>query len=362
MIRLFIDRPILSAVISLLITLLGALAVGGLPLEQYPQIAPPVVQVQTSFPGANAITVTESVAAPIEQQVNGAKGMIYMDSRSTNDGSYRLNITFDVGTDVDLAAVEVQNRLAIAQPQLPPEVVRQGVTVRKASTGFLQIISLTSADGRYDNVFLSNYATLYLFDAISRVPGVGQVQIFGARDFAMRVWLDPDKMNRLGVTAGDIQAVINEQNIVAPAGRIGANPIPPGQEMQYSVTVRGRLADARSFENMILRTAQGGQIVRLRDVARVRLESADYSVSTTVDGKPTVLVAIFPQPTANALDVAKGIASTMKTLRNDFPPGLDYFVSFDAVPFITESLKGVMVTLAEAFLLVALVVFLFLQT
>ena len=292
MVRFFIDRPIFSAVISLIITLLGALALVGLPLEQYPTITPPVIQVQTNFPGANAVTVAESVAAPIEQQVNGAKGMIYMESRSTNDGAYRLNVTFEVGTDPDLAAVEVQNRLGVAQPQLPTDVIRQGIVVRKASTGFLQIISLTSPDGRYDNVFLSNYATLFLQDAISRVPGVGQVTIFGARDYSMRVWLDPDKMNRLGVTAADVRNVINEQNIVAPAGRIGANPVPPGQEMQYSVTVRGRLADARAFENMVIRTAPGNQIVRLRDVGRARLEAADYSVSTTVNGRATVLMAI----------------------------------------------------------------------
>jgi HAE1 family hydrophobic/amphiphilic exporter-1/multidrug efflux pump len=362
MVNFFINRPILSGVVSIIITLLGALALVDLPLEQYPQIAPPVVQVQTTFPGANATTVAESVAAPIEQQVNGAKGMIYMDSRSTNDGGYRLNVTFEVGTDPDLAAVEVQNRLAIATPQLPPEVVRQGVTVRKAATGFLQIISLTSPDGRYDNVFLSNYATLYLFDAVSRVPGVGQVTIFGARDYSMRLWLDPDKMTRLGVTATDVQAVLAEQNVVAPAGRIGSAPIPPGQQMNYSVTVRGRLADPVQFGNIVVRTAPGGQIVRLRDFARVELAAADYAVSTTVNGKPTVLMAIFPQPTANALDVAKGVKQTMETLRLNFPQGVEYFVSFDAVPFITESLKQVLVTLGEAFILVALVVFVFLQS
>ena len=362
MTNFFIDRPILSTVISLIITLLGALALLGLPLEQYPQIAPPVVQVQTTFPGANATTVAESVAAPIEQQVNGAKGMIYMDSRSANEGTYRLNVTFEVGTDPDLAAVEVQNRLAIATPQLPPEVVRQGVVVRKASTGFLQIISLTSKDGRYDSVFLSNYATLYLQDAISRVPGVGQVTLFGARDYSMRLWLDPSKMARLGVTSSDVQTVLNEQNTVAPAGRIGANPVPPGQTMQYSVSVRGRLTDPKAFEDIVVRTAPGGQIVRLGDFARVELGAADYAVSSTVNGQPTVLMAIFPQPTANALEVAKGVKTTMDDLQKSFPPGLGYFVSFDAVPFITESLKQVLVTLGEAFVLVALVVFLFLQT
>jgi len=360
--NLFIDRPILSSVIALVITLLGALAMIGLPLEQYPVITPPVIQVQTSFPGANAQTVAESVAAPIEQQVNGAKGMIYMDSRSTNDGQYNLNVTFDVGTDQDLAAVEVQNRIAIAQSQLPPDVIRQGVTIRKQSLSFLQIIALASPDGRYDNVFLSNYATLYLFDALSRVPGVGSVRIFGARDYSMRIWLDPDRMARLGVTAGDVQAVINEQNIVAPAGRIGAQPVPPGQQMQYSVTVRGRLADPDAFGEMTIRTNAGGQVIRLRDVARVELAAADYNISSSVNGRPSIMIAVFPQPTANALDVAKGLKVAMDELSGNFPPGLSHFVSFDAVPFITESLKSVMTTLAEAFVLVAIVIFLFLQS
>ncbi len=360
--NIFIDRPILSSVIALVITLLGALALIGLPLEQYPVITPPVIQVQTNFPGANAQTVAESVAAPIEQQVNGAKNMIYMDSRSTNDGAYNLNVTFEVGTDQDLAAVEVQNRIAIAQSQLPPDVIRQGITIRKQSTSFLQIISITSPDGRYDNVFLSNYATLYLFDALSRVPGVGSVRIFGARDFSMRIWLDPDRMARLGVTASDVQAVINEQNIVAPAGRIGAQPVPSGQQMQYSVTVRGRLEDPAAFSSITVRSGANGQIIRLGDIARVELAAADYNITTTVNGRPTVLIAIFPQPTANALDVAKGIKETMDGLSGNFPQGLSYFVSFDAVPFIIESLKSVLTTLAEAFVLVALVIFVFLQT
>ncbi len=360
--NIFIERPILSSVIALVITLLGALSLVSLPLEQYPVITPPVIQVTTSFPGANAQTVAESVAAPIEQQVNGAKNMIYMDSRSTNDGAYTLNVTFDVGTDQDIAAVEVQNRIAIAQPQLPPDVIRQGITIRKQSLGFLQIIALRSPDSRYDSVFLSNYATLYMQDSLSRVPGVGAVRIFGARDYSMRIWLDPDKMARLGVTPSDVQAVIAEQNVVAPAGRIGAQPAPPGQQMQYSVTVRGRLAEPQAFENMIVRTGANGQVVRLREIGRVELAASDYNISSTVNNQPSVMMAIFPQATANALDTAKGIKQALDQLERAYPPGLTHFIAFDSVPFITESLKSVMWTLSEAFLLVALVVFIFLQS
>src|SRR5512143_853497 len=243
MLNFFIERPIFSTVISLIITLAGALAMFNLPIAQYPQIVPPQVQVSTSFPGANAQVVAESIAAPIEQQVNGAKDMIYMDSKSASDGSYTLTVTFDVGTNQDIAAVDVQNRVAVAQSQLPPDVIRQGVTIRKQSADFLEVLALTSPSGRYDNVFLSNYALLNVVDSLARIRGVGLVRIFGARDYSMRIWLNPDKMARLGVTANDVQRVVNEQNVVAPAGRLGVPPTPPGQEMQYAVLVQGRLSD-----------------------------------------------------------------------------------------------------------------------
>src|SRR5205814_539845 len=252
MFNFFIDRPVFSTVISLIITLAGALAGFDLPISQYPQIVPPQVQVQTTFPGANANVVTQSIAAPIEQQINGAKNMLYMDSKSANDGSYNLIITFDVGTNQDLAAVDVQNRIAVAQSSLPADVIRQGVIVRKQSTDFLEVLALTAPDGRFDTTFLSNYALLNLQDALARIPGVGLVRIFGARDYSMRIWLDPDKMARLGVTASDIQKVVQEQNVVAPAGRVGVSPAPPGLEMQYSVTVQGRLIDATQYENIVL--------------------------------------------------------------------------------------------------------------
>jgi hydrophobe/amphiphile efflux-1 (HAE1) family protein len=362
MFNFFIDRPVFSAVISLIISLAGAVAVLGLPITQYPQIVPPQVLVSTAFPGANATVVAQSIAAPIEQQVNGSKNMIYMDSKSANDGTYTLTVTFDVGTNQDLAAVDVQNRVAVAQSGLPADVIRQGIQVRKQSTDFLSVIALTSPDQRYDSIFLSNYALLNIQDAIARIPGVGFVRLFGARDYSMRIWLDPDKMARLGVTAGDVVRIVQEQNVVAPAGRIGVAPVPPGLQMQYSVTVQGRLVDVSQYENIVVNAATNGQIVRLKDIARIELGGADYSISVRERGLPGVFIGIFLQPDANALDVAKGVTSTMDTLAKSFPPGMVYSVPYTTTPFVTESMKEVMKTLFAAIVLVLIVVFVFLQS
>ncbi|HEX8963043.1 MAG TPA: efflux RND transporter permease subunit, partial [Rhodocyclaceae bacterium] len=362
MFNFFIDRPVFSTVISLIITLAGALAGFNLPIAQYPQIVPPQVQVTTAFPGANADVVTQSIAAPIEQQVNGAKSMIYMDSKSANDGSYNLTVTFDVGTNQDLDAVDVQNRVAIAQPSLPPDVVRQGITIRKQSTDFLEVLAVTAPHGEYDSTFLSNYALLNLQDALSRIPGVGYVRLFGARDYSMRIWLDPDKMARLGVTAGDVQRAIQEQNVAVPAGRIGVPPVPPGQQMQYTATVRGRLSDPAQYQDIVLGAAPGGQIVRLRDVARIELGGADYTVNVQENGIPGIFIGIFLGPDANALDVAHSVKQTMDTLAQRFPPGVVYSIPYSTTPFVTESMKEVVITLTAAFLLVLLVVYVFLQT
>ena len=362
MFNFFIDRPVFSSVISLIITLAGGVAAIGLPITQYPQIVPPQVQVSTAFPGANANVVAQSIAAPIEQQVNGAKNMIYMDSKSANDGTYNLTVTFEVGANQDLGAVDVQNRVAVAQSQLPADVIRQGITIRKQSNDFLSVIALTSPDRRFDTTFLSNYALLNIQDALARIPGVGFVRIFGARDYSMRIWLDPDKMARLGVTAGDVQRVIQEQNVVAPAGRIGVPPTPKGSQMQYSVTVQGRLANATQYENIVVSAAGNGQIVRLKDVARIELGGADYSINVQENGLPGVFIGIFLQPEANALDVAKGVTNTMATLAQRFPPGMVYSVPYSTTPFVTESMKEVVKTLFEAVVLVLIVVFLFLQS
>ncbi len=362
MFNFFIDRPVFSSVISLIISLAGGVAVLGLPITQYPQIVPPQVLVSTAFPGANATVVAQSIAAPIEQQVNGAKNMIYMDSKSANDGTYTLTVTFDVGTNQDLAAVDVQNRVAVAQSVLPADVIRQGIQVRKQSTDFLSVIALTSPDHRYDSIFLSNYALLNIQDAIARIPGVGFVRLFGARDYSMRIWLDPDKMARLGVTAGEVVRVVQEQNVVAPAGRVGVAPAPAGLQMQYSVTVQGRLVDVTQYENIVVSAATNGQIVRLKDIARIELGGADYSINVREKGLPGVFVGIFLTPDANALDVAKGVTRTMDTLAKAFPPGMVYSVPYTTTPFVTESMKEVMKTLFAAIVLVAIVVFVFLQS
>jgi hydrophobe/amphiphile efflux-1 (HAE1) family protein len=362
MLNFFIDRPIFSTVISLIITLAGALAAFGLPISQFPQIVPPQVQVTANFPGANADVVTQSIAAPVEQQVNGAKGMLYMDSKSANDGSYNLIITFDVGTDQDLDAVDVQNRVAIAQSTLPADVIRQGITIRKQSTDFLEVLALTSPEGRFDTTFLSNYALLNVQDTLARISGVGFVRIFGARDYSMRIWLNPDRMAKLGVTAADVRRVIQEQNVVAPAGRIGVPPVPSGQQMQYAATIQGRLTDPVQYENMIVRAAPDGQFVRLRDVARIELGGADYSINVQENDLPGVFIGIFLQPDANALQVAQEVQKTMDMLAQRFPPGMVYSIPYSTTPFVTESLKEVVITLGIAFVLVLFVVFIFLQT
>jgi len=362
MFNYFIERPVFSTVIALLMILVGTLAAFSLPIAQYPQVVPPQVTVSASLPGANAEVVSQSIAAPIEQQVNGAQDMLYMSSKSGNDGTYSLTVTFDIGTDKNIDAVEVQNRVSIAQSQLPADVLRNGITVRKASTDFLAVLALTSPDRRYDAVFLSNYALLNLYDALARIPGVGQVRIFGARDYSMRIWLDPERMARLGVTASDIASVVREQNVIAPAGSLGQPPVPHGQQMQYTVFVKGRLAEVSEFENIILRESGHGQVVRLKDVARIELGAADYGIAGFVDEDPSPLIGIFLQPDANALNVMKLVRQVMDEQATRFPPGMTYSIPYTTTPFVTESLKEVVITLGIAFVLVVLVVYLFLQS
>jgi HAE1 family hydrophobic/amphiphilic exporter-1/multidrug efflux pump len=358
----FIERPIFSTVIVLLMLLVGTLAILQLPIAQYPQVVPPQVTVSAIFPGANADVVAQSVAAPIEQQVNGAQDMLYMGSKSGNDGSYNLTVTFEIGTDKNIDAVDVQDRVAVAQSQLPADVIRNGITIRKATTDLLEAIALVSPSGRYDATFLSNYVLLNLYDALGRVAGVGQVRIFGQRDYSMRVWLNPEKMARLGITATDIAKVINEQNVVAPAGALGLPPVPSGQQMQYTVFVKGRLNEVSDYENMIIREAPNGQVVRLKDAARVELAAASYSIYAATDDFPTALIGVYLQPDANALNTSKLVAQVMDEQAKRFPPGLQYTVPYTTTPFVTESLKEVVITLLEAFALVVIVVFLFLQS
>jgi hydrophobe/amphiphile efflux-1 (HAE1) family protein len=361
-INYFIDRPIFATVIAILITLAGGVAVTGLPIARYPQITPPTVVVTATFPGADATTVEQSVAAPIEAQVNGVPDMIYMSSKSSNDGVYTLTVSFEVGTDQDIAAVNVQNQVAIAQRQLPQEVLRQGVTVQKRQPQPLLFISLRADDPRYDYLWLSNYATLQVYDALARIPGVGNVTVFGARDYGMRIWMDPRKMARFGVTTQDIARVLNEQNVVAPAGTIGAEPAPAGQEIQYPVTVKGRLVSVDEYENIILTASRDGTLVKLKDVARIELAAADYGRSTRLNGQPVANIGVFQLPNANALDVARAVNDTMAELAKSFPSGISYSVPFDTTLFVAESLHEVYLTLAIAAVLVLLVVFVFLES
>jgi hydrophobe/amphiphile efflux-1 (HAE1) family protein len=362
MIDYFIDHPIFSTVLAIIITIAGAVSLSGLPVARFPPITPPTIVVSTSFPGADAATIEQSIAAPIEQQVNGVPHMIYMDSKSANDGSYSLTVSFDVGTAQDIAAVDVQNQVAIAQRQLPAQVLQQGITVAKRQPQILLTVAIGSDNPRYDYLFLSNFATLHVYDALARVRGVGQVVVFGARDYGMRVWLDPAKMARLGVTTEDVSNIINEQNVVAPAGTIGGEPAPPGQQMQYVASVKGRLSTPEEYGAIVVRTGADGAIVHLKDIARVELAATDYSRSTKLNGVPTAIIGIYQLPDANALDVAHGVRQAMDALAPTFPQGIHYSIPFDTTLFVSESVHEVVVTLAVAGLLVLLVVFIFLES
>jgi HAE1 family hydrophobic/amphiphilic exporter-1/multidrug efflux pump len=360
--RYFIDRPIFAAVLSILLTLAGLLAVVDLPVAQYPKITPPTIRVTASYPGASATVIEQTVAGPLEQQINGVEHMLYMNSTSSNDGKYTLTITFAVGTNQDTAAVEVQNRIAIASNSLPEEVKRLGITVTKQSTDLLALIALTSPTGRFDNIFLSNFASLNLVDAMARVPGVGSVTVFGARDYGMRIWVDPGRMERLGVTAGDISAALKEQNVQAPAGQVGLPPAPSHVEMQYPVQVRGRLSDPAEYENIVVRARPDGSLIYLRDVARVELAAADYSASSRLSGKPAAMIGIYQTPTANALEVVDNVRKRLDELSRTFPDDVRYEVALDTTQFVRESLDEVVKTLFEALVLVMVVVYLFLQS
>jgi HAE1 family hydrophobic/amphiphilic exporter-1/multidrug efflux pump len=358
----FIDRPIFATVLAILITLAGGVAFLLLPVARFPQITPPSVVVSATFPGADAQTIEQSVAAPIETQVNGVPNMLYMDSKSSNDGTYNLTVTFEVGTAQDIAAVDVQNQVAIAQRSLPADVLRQGLTIIKRQPQAIVYIAFKATDPRYDYLFLSNFTALQIVDSLARIPGVGQVQQFGARDYGMRIWLDPGKMSRLGITTQDITTSLNEQNVVAPAGIVGAEPSPAGQQMTYTVTVHGRLKSVEEYENIVLRTGANRSIVRLKDVARIQLAATDYSRSTRMKGQPVALLGVFQLPDANALEVAKKVRATLEQLSTRFPTGVTYEIALDTTEFVAESIKEVEITLFIAAGLVLLVVFLFLES
>lgn len=357
----FISRPKFAIVISLVIVLAGAITITQLPISMYPEISPPQVQVSAFYPGASAEVIEATVAAPIEQQVNGVEDMIYMSSTSSNSGSYQLSVTFKVGTDPDIAAVNVQNRVALATPQLPSEVVQRGVSVRKSSTSMLMVIALFSPNGTYDDVFLGNYAGIYLKDELARVPGVGDVNIFTARDYGMRIWLDPDRMASMGIGVDEVTRAIRDQNIQAAAGQIGAAPSPADQQFQYSILSKGRLTEESEFKDIIVRANENGSLVRIGDIARVELGAQSYSSFGRLNGKPCVVMGIFQLPEANALEVANGVDAALERLKAQFPDDMDYLVTRDETLFIKRSLLELVETLLIAFALVVLVVFVFLQ-
>ncbi len=359
--RYFIDRPILAYVLAIFIMLAGVAAMRVLPISQYPQISPPVVQVRAIYPGASAGVIEQTVAAPIENAINGVEGMIYMASTSTSSGTLTISVTFDIGTDVDQAALNVNNRVKQVEARLPEEVKRQGVTVEKGSSSFLQVVAFYSDGARYDDLFISNYVKLNVLDNVKRIAGTTNVQIFGAKDYAMRVWVQPDRMAQLGLTVGDVAAAVREQNAQFASGKIGENPNKGEQELVFSITTQGRLTDVEEFGNIILRANPDGSSLRLKDVARVELGSKDYNFNGRYNGKSAALIGIFLQPGANALDVGDEVKKMLASLAKDFPDGLKYSVPFDTTRFVEVSIREVLKTLGEAMVLVFLVVFLFLQ-
>ncbi len=357
----FINRPIFASVLSILITLGGGIALFTLPIAQYPEITPPTVEVSANYPGANAQVVVDTVAAPIEQQVNGVESMLYMASQCTNDGTYVLTITFKHGVDLNMAQVLVQNRVSLAEPILPDLVKRRGVTVKKKSPSTLLMVNLFSPNGTRDNLYLSNYATIQLKDELSRLPGVGDITYLGQRDYSMRLWLDPERMGSRNISTLDVQRAIEQQNTQVAAGQIGQPPVDTGQVFQFTISTMGRLVDPTQFAEMIIKADNQGRIVRLKDVARVELGSRGYDQVCTLDGKPSVALSIFQLPGSNALSIAQAVRTKMEDLKDRFPDGIDYSIVYDTTPFITESINEVFKTLRDAVVLVAIVVLVFLQ-
>jgi hydrophobe/amphiphile efflux-1 (HAE1) family protein len=358
----FIRRPVLAAVISIVVVLLGAFALLQLPVSRYPQITPPAVQVSAVYPGATAEDVAQAVAAPIEQQLSGLDGLLYYRSSNSSSGIMNLQIYFDVGRDPDLAAVDVQNAIKVAEPQLPEEVRRQGVTIQKSQTDILLVASLYSDDPRYDATYLANYAKLYVVDELKRLSGVGNATVFGGLDFAMTIRLDPDRMAQLGLTVGDVRDAVQEQNATNPAGTLGREPAPPGTELTLPVTALGRLQTTDQFADIIVKARGDGSFVRVRDIGTVELTSQNLDLVGRLDGKPTANILLYLRPGANQLEVRDAFQKRMEELALGFPRGVKWIVPFDATPFVTASIEEVAKTLGEAMLLVTLVVFIFLQS
>jgi multidrug efflux pump len=360
--RFFVDRPIFAAVLSLVIFIIGAISLFRLPISEYPEVVPPTIVVRAVYPGANPQVTAETVASPLEQQLNGIEGMLYMFSQSTADGALTLTITFALGTDPDIAQVQVQNRVAQAQPRLPIEVQRIGVTTEKANPDFLMVVHLVSPDERYDMLYLSNYAFLQVRDELRRINGVGDVQVFGSGEYSMRVWLDPDRLAARRLTASDVVQVIREQNVQVAAGVLGAPPAPSDSAFQLLINTPGRLENEEQFGDVIVRATPDGQVTRLRDVARIELGASIYSLRSLLDNKPAAAIGVLQRPGSNALEAADEVYATMERLKASFPEGVEYRIVYDPTVFVRESIRAVVTTLFEAILLVVIVVVVFLQT
>ena len=371
----FIDRPIFAMVLSIVIVLIGSLAMVALPIAQYPEITPPTIVVTTTYPGANAQDVARQVATPIEKEINGVENMLYMESKSTNDGQLNLTVTFNLGTNLDMAQVLVQNRVSLAQPKLPDAVKQQGVSVKKSSPSIILCVSLTSPDRTFKQLDLSNYAAINIKDQLARLKGVGDVTFLGEREFSMRIWLDPNQVAKLNLTAGDIADAVREQNVQVPAGQIGRPPAGSQQAFQYPINTRGRLVSAEDFQRIIVKTGADGEIVRLRDVVRpkfvdeegeerngVELDAENSDVGSTLSGQPAVSLAVYQLPGSNALETADAVRKKVEELSKQFPPGIKYAIEYDTTGFVRTSIETVVHTLLEAVVLVFIVVLLFLQT
>src|SRR5512145_2863868 len=361
MANFFIRRPIVAMVISIIMVLMGLFSLKGLSIEQYPFLAPPTIRVTANYPGASAVAVEQSVATPIEQEVNGVDRMIYMKSSNTSDGRMQLDVNFEVGVDQDTSNVLTQNRVSSAQARLPQEVIQQGITVKKMSPSILMLISLYSPEGTYDANFLINYCGINLRDQLLRIPGIAQVDLFGGTDYGMRIWLRPDRLAKLRLTPADVMAAIKEQNLQAPAGRVGQRPSPKDQEFTYTVSAPGRLITEDEFSNIIIRESETGAQIRIKDVGRVELGSQDYNSFGRLNGKPAGAMAVYLLPGANQLQASEGIYETMEHAKELFPPEMDYKIVYDTTPAVEASIEAIEHTFIEALVLVTLVVFIFLQ-
>ena len=357
----FIDRPVFSAVISILIVIVGIIGLTMLPIDQYPQITPPVVKISASYPGASTLTVSQAVATPIEQELNGTPGMLYMESNSSNSGGFSATVTFDISADPDLAAVEIQNRIKLAESRLPAEVIQNGISVEKQAASQLLTLCLTSTDPKFDEIYLSNFATLNVLDLIRRIPGVGRVSNIGSRYYAMQIWVQPDKLANFGLTVADLQNALKDQNRESAAGVLGQQPV-QGLDVTIPITTQGRLSTVSQFEEIVVRANADGSIIRLRDVARISLEAQSYNTESAINKENAAVLAIYMLPGANAMEVAKSVKEAMEEISKNFPEGMSYEIPFDMTTYISESIHEVYKTLFEALILVIIVVYLSLQS